>query len=172
MTHSAESLGSAPKGFTYRNPMSPAGSRRTTLDVSAKMIEFVATELVSWAREEYSISKDPAHVVIGGNGAGGAVASIVATRHPETFGKVLLESADLSDGAAAAELAKAAQRPQRFAISVGNLESSEVKISSRQLRDVLIARGDAPTYATFSGNHHTTSWLGTLASQLPALLAP
>ena len=51
--------------------------------------DFMAKELVPWARAHYNVVRDPAKTVIGGSSAGGFGAAYLGLVHPEVFGNVL-----------------------------------------------------------------------------------
>jgi len=51
--------------------------------------DFMAKELVPWARAHYNVSRKASETVIGGASAGGFGATYLGLAHPEVFGKVL-----------------------------------------------------------------------------------
>jgi enterochelin esterase family protein len=54
--------------------------------------DFMANEVVPWARAHYNVSHDPAKTVIGGSSAGGFGAAYLGLVHPEAFGNALVMS--------------------------------------------------------------------------------
>ena len=57
--------------------------------------EFMAKEVVPWARAHYNVAHDPAKTVIGGSSAGGFGAAYLGLVHPEVFGNALVMSGAL-----------------------------------------------------------------------------
>jgi len=54
--------------------------------------DFIAKELVPWARENYNISSNPAHSVLIGSSSGGLSASFIGFKYPEIFRNILSQS--------------------------------------------------------------------------------
>src|SRR5438105_15440674 len=48
--------------------------------------DFIAKELIPWARKNYNISSDPRQAVVAGSSAGGLTAAFCALRYPKVFG--------------------------------------------------------------------------------------
>jgi pimeloyl-ACP methyl ester carboxylesterase len=59
---------------------------------------FVVQELLPWARQNYSITRNPADTVVGGLSLGGVAAASAALQHPETFGNVVAQSGAFWNG--------------------------------------------------------------------------
>ncbi len=79
-------------GVFVENPFSV---RNDELFWNPAYADFVATELVSWIRERFNVTKDPRRVVIAGASAGGGGAMYAALQHSNVFGNVLSQSAGL-----------------------------------------------------------------------------
>lgn len=163
------------------------GLRMRDLAASAPFADFVATELVPWARRRYALSSDPARAILAGSSLGGVCAAYTAFRHPRVFGNVLSQSGafwyypEASAEASYAterewlirQYAQAPRRPLRFYLEAGRFESwwaVDVLGSNRHFRDVLEAKGNSVSYREYNGGHDYFWWRGGLADGLLALL--
>ncbi len=150
--------------------------------------EFLATELIPWARANYAISDNPAKHVMAGSSYGGLASSYFAFMHPELIGNVLSQSGsywwspdwdwfrpiDSVEGEwLTKEFARAETKPIRFYMDVGLREGGvpSMAVVNRHLRTVLEAKGyTVVKYAEFNGGHEYINWRGTLAEGLIALV--
>ena len=162
--------------------------RDKELPCYAPFAEFLATELIPWARENYAISEDPAKNVVGGSSYGGLAASYFAFAHPELIGNVLSQSGSywwapgwdwyrpvdsMETEWLTKEYAHAETKPLRFYMDVGLREGGEpsMAVVNRHLRTVLEAKGyTIVKYREFNGGHEYINWRGTLADGLIALV--
>lgn len=149
----------------------------------AAFADLMAKDVIPAVRSRYSVTRDPAHVIIGGWSAGGLGAAYVAFRHPEVFGNVLSQSGAFWRGNEGAsepgewlteQFRKSPKLPLRFYLDVGGEESHPsvngipILEANRHLRDVLRAKGYAMEYIEVAGgNHEPSHW----KSALPAGLA-
>jgi len=155
--------------------------------------DFLAEEIVPWARANYHATDRPEQTIIGGSSLGGLAAAFVALRHPEVFGNVLSQSGDFRwkpDDEKEWEwlnrqFAASPRLPLRFSFEAGLLEGTmwwrylpqrdplpqpPLLMVNRNLRDTLISKGYPVHYTEFNGNHGLLNWRGTLASHLIALV--
>jgi enterochelin esterase family protein len=166
--------------------------RLKELTCSEPFADFVATELVPWARKNFRVSADPEHTVVGGLSVGGLMAAYCGLRHSSVIGNVLSQSGSfwyvpgalemtaqpppyLETGWLTHKFVEAPKLPLRFYLEVGRFEGSffaNQLAENRRLRDVLQAKGYAVTYAEFNGGHDGLSWRGTFAHGLLALINP
>ncbi len=171
-------------------------SRDRDLGCSPPFAEFVARELVPWARSRYGVGADPARAVVAGTSRGGLAAAYCAWKYPETFGNVLAVSgafwwhpeADRDarlparEGDVAAlgretgwltrQFAAGPRLPVRFYLEAGRYEVSSgggIRAESRRLRDVLEAKGNTVIYREFTGGHEYVNWRGSFADGLLSL---
>jgi enterochelin esterase-like enzyme len=70
----------------------PPQTRTQDLFCNDRFDEFVATELVPWARQQYGVNPTPGQSIVGGSSLGGLAAACTALRYPDVFGNVLSES--------------------------------------------------------------------------------
>ena len=160
------------------------GQRTRDLGGYAPFADFVALELIPWARKTYRIQDGPSHVVLAGSSRGGLAASHCALLHSDVVGKVLSQSGAYwvrndetnalpwplteDTGDLTLLIRKSAPRPIKFYMEVGRFDS--LLKDNRELRDVLMVKGYQLTYREFDGGHDYFSWRGSLENGLISLL--
>jgi enterochelin esterase family protein len=161
--------------------------------------DFLAQEIVPWARANYHATDRPEQTIIGGSSLGGLQAACVGLKHSEVFGNVLSQSGDFKwkpDGEKEWEwlkgqFAASPRLPLRFSFEAGLMEGTwwwrdlmaklpnpppansidpTFLATNRNLRDTLQSKGYSVHYTEFNGNHGVLNWRGTLASHLIALV--
>ncbi|HXI24280.1 MAG TPA: alpha/beta hydrolase-fold protein [Pyrinomonadaceae bacterium] len=151
--------------------------------------DFLAQEVVPWARVNYHATDRPEQTIIGGTSLGGLAAAFVAFKHPEVFGNVLSQSGAFSwkpDNEKDFEwlihqFAASPRLPLRFSFEAGLMENTgggppgrpippPLLVTNRNFRDTLQSKGYWVHYTEFNGNHTLFNWRGTLASHLIALV--
>ena len=163
------------------------------LSCNSVYADFLAQEIVPWARANYHATDRPEQTIIGGSSLGGLQAAFVGLRHPEVFGNVLAQSGDFRwkpDDEKEWEwlnrqFAASPRLPLRFSFEAGLLEGTwwwrdlpqrdptpqpPLLTANRNLRDTLTSKGYPVHYTEFNGNHGLLNWRGTLASHLIALV--
>jgi enterochelin esterase family protein len=174
-------------------------NRWPELSCNSTYADFLAQEIVPWARANYHATDRPEQTIIGGTSLGGLQAACVGLKHSEVFGNVLSQSGDFKwkpDGEKEWEwlkrqFAASPRLPLRFSFEAGLLEGTwwwrDLMLSlpnpppatsidptflaaSRNLRDTLQSKGYSVHYTEFNGNHGVLNWRGTLASHLIALV--
>jgi enterochelin esterase-like enzyme len=169
------------------------------LSCSSAYADFLAQEIVPWARANYHATDRPEQTIIGGTSLGGLQAGCVGLRHAEVFGNVLSQSGAFAwkpDGEKEWEwlnrqFAASPRLPLRFSFEAGlmegtwwwrdlmarlpnaqsaNLIDPTLLAANRNLRDTLTSKGYPVHYTEFNGNHGLLNWRGTLASHLIALV--
>src|SRR6266496_4303283 len=66
--------------------------RGRELSCSSEYADFLAQEIVPWARVNYHVTDRPEQTIIGGVSLGGLAAAFVGLKHSEVFGNVLSQS--------------------------------------------------------------------------------
>jgi enterochelin esterase-like enzyme len=168
-------------------------NRWRELSCNSAYADFLAWEIVPWARANYHATDRPEQTIIGGSSLGGLQAAFVGFRHPEVFGNVLSQSGDFRwkpDGEKEWEwldrqFAASPRLPLRFSFEAGLLEGTwwwrflpqrdpspepPLLMANRNLRETLTSKGYPVHYTEFNGNHGIFNWRGTLASHLIALV--
>lgn len=169
------------------------GQRDRELSCNPVFAEFLSSELLPWAHALYNFTADPRQTVVGGSSAGGLAAACAGLWHPETFGNVLSQSGAFhwlppkADGAqdsgtdsepnwVARHFIASPKLPLRFYLDAGSEEfdvtgdGRSILVTSRTLRDVLLAKGYEVHFQEFAGGHDYLSWRGTLAEGLITLI--
>jgi enterochelin esterase-like enzyme len=150
-------------------------NRNVELGCSASYAEFLATELVPWAREKYHATTDAAQTIVAGSSLGGLGASFAGFTHPEVFGNVLSMSGsywwnpqdDLEPEWLTRQFARSPKRPVRLFVAIGLMEMKDRQLATnRHFRDILIAKGYSVEYREFNGAHSYLNWRGSLADGL------
>jgi enterochelin esterase-like enzyme len=173
--------------------------RGRELSCSSAYADFLAQEIVPWARANYHATDRPEQTIIGGTSLGGLQAGCVGLKHAEIFGNVLSQSGAFAwkpDGEKEWEwlnrqFAASPRLPLRFSFEAGLLEGTwwwrdlmaqlpnapsanlidpTLLAANRNLRDTLQSKGYSVHYTEFNGNHTLFNWRGTLASHLIALV--
>jgi len=168
-------------------------NRWRELSCNPAYADFLAQEIVPWARANYHATDRPDQTITGGTSLGGLEAAFVGLRHPEVFGNVLSQSGDFRwkpDDEKEWEwlnrqFAASPRLPLRFSFEAGLLEGTwwwrflpqrdplpqpPLLMANRNLRDTLTSKGYSVHYTEFNGNHGLLNWRGTLASHLIALV--
>ena len=172
-------------------------NRWRELSCNSAYADFLAQEIVPWARANYHATDRPEQTIIGGTSLGGLQAACVWLKHAEVFGNVLSQSGDFKwkpDGEKEWEwlnrqFAASPRLPLRFSFEAGLLEGTwwwrslvppspngppvidpTLLAANRNLRDTLLSKGYPVHYTEFNGNHGLLNWRGTLASHLIALI--
>lgn len=163
-------------------------TRDRDLQCSAPFAEFLAKELLPWARQHYRISPDPRQTIVGSSSYGGLGAAYCAFSYPEVFGNVLSQSgsfgyypgwdrdSDRTDSSSYGWLIRqfvtTTKLPIRFYVEAGLFETHSPRgllAENRRMRDVLEAKGYSIVYSEFAGGHEYLNWRGSLADGLIAL---
>ena len=171
--------------------------RGRELSCNSAYADFLAQEIVPWARANYHATDRPEQTIIGGASLGGLQAACVGLKHAEVFGNVLSQSSSFSwkpDGEKEWEwlnrqFAASPRLPLRFSFEAGLLEGTwwwrslvrpstdgppvidpTLLAANRDFRDTLQSKGYSVHYTEFNGNHGFFNWRGTLASHLIALV--
>jgi enterochelin esterase-like enzyme len=172
-------------------------NRWRELSCNSTYADFLAQEIVPWARANYHATDRPEQTIIGGTSLGGLQAACVGLKHSEVFGNVLSQSGAFSwkpDGEKEFEwlnrqFAASRRLPLRFSFEAGLMEGTwwwrslvpapangpavidpTLRAANRNLRDTLQSKGYSVHYTEFNGNHGMLNWRGTLASHLIALV--
>jgi enterochelin esterase-like enzyme len=167
-----------------------AQSRTRDLNCSDTFANFLANELVPWARKTYRVIDDPGHTIVGGISLGGKMAAYCGLKYSAIFGKVLSQSGSfltaagrespvmLWEGEAPGMLVdhylQSPRLPLDFYMDVGRYETTlpfSHLLETRRLRDVLKAKGYRVTYCEFVGGHNEVCWRGSFADAIMALTA-
>jgi enterochelin esterase-like enzyme len=144
--------------------------RTTELPCNPEFADFLAKELVPWARKHYSATTSPKRTIVSGSSYGGLAAVFAGLRHPEVFGNVISLSGSFwwkPEGSAQSEwlvqqMAQSPKRPLRFYLEVGLMEVGAVGIdqvgSNRRMHQTLVAKGYPTGYAEYDGGHSFLNW--------------
>ena len=146
--------------------------------------DFIALELIPWARANYRIKDGPGHVVLTGSSRGGLAASHCAFYHSDVVGNVLSQSGafwvrnddtnppplpiTLDTGDLVLSFRNSSRVPIKFYMEVGRFDS--LLDINREFRDVLLLKGYPVTYREFDGGHDYFYWRGSLADGLISLI--
>jgi enterochelin esterase family protein len=146
------------------------------LACSPAYADFLAQEIVPWARANYHATDRPEQTIIGGVSLGGLAAAFVGLKHAEVFGNVLSQSGSFSWKPDAEkdwewltrQFAASPRLPLRFSFEAGLLENTggpagrgfgpPLLVANRNLRDALQSKGYSVNYAEFNGNHTFFNW--------------
>lgn len=168
-----------------------AGARDRELVCNPEFTRALVAELLPWAHGLYNFTNDPRQTVVAGSSAGGLASACAGLWHPETFGNVLAQSgafhrappsggdtadSDSEPNWVARQFIKSPKKPLRFYLDAGSAEfnatggADSILFCTRNLRDVLRAKGYEVHFQEFEGGHDYLSWRGTLSDGLMALM--
>jgi len=167
-------------------------TRNKELSPNPKFADFLAKELIPWIHAHYNVTNDPAKTVVGGSSLGGLAATYAGYRHPEVFGNVLCQSGSFwwapdhsaaipegtitEPGWMAKQFIASPKLPLKFYMDAGSFEfdsngtGGSILETSRDMRNVLLAKGYEVHYQQFVGGHDYLSWRGTFADGLMDLI--
>jgi enterochelin esterase family protein len=147
--------------------------------------DFLVSELVPFIRRNFNVSADPGKTAVGGYSRGGLAGAYAGLKHPGTFGLILAQSGsfwfeptgadDAEPNWLSREFVRAPKLPLRFYIEAGSYEvdlkgrGGNILETSRDLRNVLLAKGYPVDYREFPGDHDYINWRGTLADAIMSL---
>jgi enterochelin esterase-like enzyme len=158
---------------------STPSARRTELPCNPQFANFLATELVPWARKNYYATDQPDRTIVAGSSYGGLASVYAGLQHPDVFGNVIALSGSFfwkPDGDQKPEwlisLAEATPKLSlRFYLEVGLMESYAMQVDeNRRMRTVLIAKGYPLHYSEYDGGHAFLNWSGGMENGLQFLL--
>lgn len=171
-------------GPTFAIFVNNMGQRNRDLGGYAPFADFLALELIPWARTNYRIKDGPGHVVLAGSSRGGLAASHCAFYHPDVVGNVLSQSGafwvrnddtnpppwpiTLDTGDLVLSFRNSPRVPIKVYMEVGHFDS--LLDINREFRDVLLLKGYPVTYREFDGGHDYFYWRGSLAEGLISLI--
>jgi enterochelin esterase family protein len=187
---SLAAAGAAPGFVAVLIDDSSGAVRLADLANSARMVTFLAEQLLPWVRRGWHVTSDPARVIVTGSSAGGLGAAYVAFERPDLFGNVWSQSGAFWRGAEAsneppwewltAQVSRLPRRNVRFMLDVGALEDHRTLggqgpnflDASRRFHDALARKGYDVTYDEVPGGNHAPEWWRTrLAVGVAALSA-
>ena len=167
-------------------------SRNEELTPNPKFADFLAKELVPWIHAHYNVTGDPGKTVVAGSSLGGLAAVYAGYKHPEVFTNALCQSGSfwwapdhsgaIPDGVTtetgwmAKQFIASSKLPLRFYLDAGSFEFDSngtgggILETSRDMRDVLLAKGYEVYYQQFVGGHDYLGWRGTFADGLMDLI--
>ncbi|HXE09534.1 MAG TPA: enterochelin esterase [Acidobacteriaceae bacterium] len=143
--------------------------RNSELPCNPEFADFLASELVPWARNRYSVTSSPQRTIVAGSSYGGLASVFAGLRHPEVFGNVISLSGSFwwkPEGNAQSEwlvhqAAISPKRPLRFYLEVGLMEvgaSVDQVGANRRMHQALNATGYPTGYAEYDGGHSFLNW--------------
>ncbi|MDF2520175.1 MAG: enterochelin esterase [Clostridia bacterium] len=154
-------------------------NRIEELRLNTVFIDFLAKELVPWAKEKCKISDDSQHTLVGGFSAGGVTAAYAALLYPEVFGKVLSQSGafywgyndDMTGSVVVDKYEQAGRQPIDIYMALGEFEKFDHHLNAaNRLYKILTEKGYGVKYEEFMGGHTSFDCQITLAEGLEFLL--
>lgn len=162
----------------------PKERRELELPLYKPFADFVALELMPWAYNNFSITKDPNKSTIAGVSYGGLAASFIAFHHSNMFGNVLSQSGSYWRGINVTDsipwltekYKSSPKLPIRFYLDCGLQETVMRSFSNfnfiekhRYFRDVLKSKNYEIYYQEFQSGHDWCGWRKTLPDGLIVL---
>lgn len=161
-------------------------TRADELPCNPKFAQFLAEELMPWAKE-HGAHAPAERTVIAGASYGGLAAAFAGFTHPEHFGIVISQSGSFwwAPGSApqaapseaqwlTRQYATADRKSVKFVLEAGSFEVGRREVgildATRHLRDVLTAKGYKTHHSEYAGGHGYFFWRYTLPDALVAAL--
>lgn len=159
-------------------------ARNLELPCYQPFADFLARELLPWARKSYNITSDPLKTIVAGSSYGGLAAAYVAFKYPDLFGNVLSQSGAFwwrpSEAAREQWIIKqftdAPKLSLRFYLDAGNQETeargqySSILSVNQKMYDTLNSKGYTVYYTEFDGGHEYKYWAKAFPRAITALL--
>jgi enterochelin esterase-like enzyme len=176
-----QATGRAPAFIAVLIDDSEGAVRIADLGNAAKMIAFLARQLMPYVRARWHVVVDPQRVIVTGSSAGGLAAAFVALQRPDLFGNVLSQSGAFWRGAEGsdrppfewltAQVMGSPKRNVRLFVDVGEAEDHATlggsgpnfRDANRRFRDALKAKGYQVEYSEIpEGQHGPAYWMTRL----------
>lgn len=155
------------------------GNRVEDLRLNTTFIDFLAQEIMSWAKDLYKLSDDPTEHLIGGFSAGGLTAAYAALLYPNVFGKVLSQSGalywgfndDMTGEVVVNQYEQSEPLPIDIFMSLGEFEKFDQHLNATlRMYKLLKEKGYNVLYQEFIGGHTNYDSQITLPQGLRFLL--
>ncbi|MCA0131728.1 alpha/beta hydrolase [Winogradskyella alexanderae] len=153
------------------------GKRNKDL-ISASFGSFIARELVSWARESFTIGLKPNDICVAGSSRGGYAASFIASQHSDIIGNVISQSGSFwitnndknnhwmyptKQGQLIQFFKNSKKLPIRFYLDIGLYDQGASMLGmNREFRSIIESKGYDFVYEEFKGGHSYLNWKETL----------
>jgi enterochelin esterase-like enzyme len=161
----------------------PEATRDDDLGVAPALRDFIAGEVLPFARTRWGTPATGGRNVVAGVSRGGLAAAYLALELPDLFGGAVCQSGSFwwgPDGGEREWLTRqVAARPRadvRFYLDVGLDETKAARNGltqldvNRRMRDALRDRGYEVHYAEYAGGHDYVNWRRTFAEGLQAVI--
>jgi len=162
----------------------PTERRSKELPLYKPFADFIGQEIMPWAYQNFSITKDPGKTIVAGVSYGGLASSYIAFYYSNLFGNVLSQSGSYWRGVTLSdsiprliEQYKISEKlPVRFYLDCGLQETNMRTLKNinfierhRYMRDVLKSKGYEVYYQEFQSGHDWSGWRKTLPDGLMIL---
>ncbi|MFG1815349.1 enterochelin esterase [Kribbella sp. NPDC049174] len=146
-------------------------TRARELPCNEGFAEFLADELVPWARKLTGATDDPRRTVIAGKSYGGLASVFAGLRRPDVFGNVIAQSGSFwwaPPGESPEWLLRQvdSELPVRFCLDVGLQEGDWMIPQTKRLAAALTPYAEDVLYREYNGGHDLTCWLAELPTEL------
>ena len=154
-------------------------TRARELPCSGVFADYLADELVPWAREQTGATADPRRTAIAGKSYGGLASVFAGLRRPDVFGRVIAQSGSFwwappGEGTEwlLQQVSQAVELPVRFCLDVGLQEGDWMIPQTQRLAAALTERAEDVWYREYNGGHDLTCWLAELPAELQWAFRP
>ncbi|TCO26214.1 enterochelin esterase family protein [Kribbella steppae] len=146
-------------------------TRARELPCNERFAEYLADELVPWARKLTGATDDPRRTVVAGKSYGGLASVFAGLRRPDVFGNVIAQSGSFwwaPPGEEPEWLLRQVDGspPVRFCLDVGLQEGDWMIPQTKRLAAALTPYADEVLYREYNGGHDLTCWLAELPAEL------
>ena len=154
--------------------------------ISENFSDFIAKELIPWARSNYNIHPKASNIIVAGSSRGGFAASYIALNNSDIIGNVLSQSGSYwikgtkdenhwiypkDEGKLIKAYKKSEKLSIKFYMDVGLYDAGASMLGmNREFRDILEIKGYEVDYNEFNGGHSYVNWRGTFSDGLISLI--
>lgn len=163
----------------YPDPRNKTLGKPETQDIHGKEYgDFVINEVMPLIQKKYRVLVGAHNTGLGGSSYGGVVTLYTVLKHPDVFGKALIESPPLliGDGQLLKDAEKATKFPEKMYVAIGAAEGDDEKESAQyvapvqELEKILTSKGLGPNRVKVvveeGAKHDEIAWSKRLQSAL------
>lgn len=140
-------------------------SRWDELSADGGIEHFIINRLLSWARSQFPITRNPDRLIIAGQSLGGLSALWVALKRPNSIRNVIAQSSSLWQERVMEKIEQSDMAAMHIYLEVGRQEWVLLPLHQK-LKCILDNKGVDYRYVEYNGGHDYVCWRGGMADGL------